>query len=106
MTIRVHHYEQRDGLDVCKHCGVVRNRDAVGPRWCPGKTPPIETRDSDRLIEDLRAVLRRIVETWPRADQSMGPSYYFCPACGLRCSDGDKCLKPELRRLGVLDGGS
>jgi hypothetical protein len=53
-------------------------------------------------IDDLEHLLRRIVDTWPRSEQSMGPTYYFCPACGMRCPDGEKCLMREVRRLGVL----
>ena len=52
MTIRVHHYVERDGLSVCKRCGVVENKDATGPRWCPGKTPKIGLRDAGALPLD------------------------------------------------------
>jgi hypothetical protein len=55
-------------------------------------------------IEELEQLLRRIVDTWPRAEQSMGPAYYFCPACGMRCPNGEKCFVSALRRLGVLHG--
>ena len=51
MTIRVHHYVERDGLSVCKHCGVVENKDATGPRWCAGKTPKIGLRDAGNALE-------------------------------------------------------
>lgn len=44
MTIRVHYYEDRDGLSVCKNCGMVENKDRVGPSWCSGKLPSIGLR--------------------------------------------------------------
>jgi hypothetical protein len=53
MTARVHDYGQRDGFDVCKRCGAVRNRDAVGPRYCPGIPPPIELRHALASAEEF-----------------------------------------------------
>ena len=47
MTIRVHHFEQRNGLSVCKHCGNVENKDRIGPSLCSGRLPPINTRSAD-----------------------------------------------------------
>jgi hypothetical protein len=44
MTSQAHHYERRDSFDVCRQCGMVRNRDAVGPRWCPGRLPAVAVR--------------------------------------------------------------
>jgi hypothetical protein len=45
MSIRVHYYEQRDGVDVCRECGMVRNRDHHGPSWCSGRLPKVACRD-------------------------------------------------------------
>jgi hypothetical protein len=36
VTISVHSWEKRNGLDVCKKCGDARDVLRVGPRWCPG----------------------------------------------------------------------
>jgi len=61
--IRVHNYIQKDGVEVCKACGKVRNRDHVGPQWCSGKLPVIATRETpkeepSRTPADLLALLR------------------------------------------------
>ena len=51
--IMVHHYLVKDGVDVCKYCGMVRNKDRVGPQYCPGKLPPIEARAE--IIDEWKA---------------------------------------------------
>lgn len=65
---------------------------------------PLKERDrlSDEILEHdaaLRALLARIVATWPRV---VGGKW-LCSACGNRCPDGDKCLLPELQAAGALD---
>lgn len=51
--IMVHHYAVIDGVDVCKHCGMVRNKDRVGPQYCTGKLPPIEARA--KIIDEWKS---------------------------------------------------
>ena len=52
MTIQVHYFEIRDGVNVCKNCGLVKNADRVGPQWCSGVLPQIDTREIDDLRVD------------------------------------------------------
>jgi hypothetical protein len=72
MTIRVHHYTERDGFSVCKYCGSVQNKDVIGPRWCPGQPPQIGLREAlikeeqDHLatlagLDELLAAAREVV---------------------------------------------
>lgn len=42
--IRVHHYTNQDGAEVCKYCGKARNLDRAHPEYCTGKLPPTEQR--------------------------------------------------------------
>lgn len=53
MTIRVHHYALRDGIEVCKYCGMVRNKDRAHAQLCSGKLPPVAMRELDAAAEEL-----------------------------------------------------
>lgn len=87
-------------------------RSAALAMACGASTAAEEQRDEavQRLVAHdaaLRAerdeavkLLKRIVDTWPHVVIG-GVTRPLCPACGMRCPDGDKCMLPDLRRLGV-----
>ena len=61
MTIQVHEYELRDGVEVCGYCGEVRDRERVAPRLCRG-TRPVTQREKDleTRVQQLEAALHKI----------------------------------------------
>jgi hypothetical protein len=76
MPIRVHHYVKHDGFyEVCKYCGMVRNRDRCYPQYCPGKLPMIETREPQPMspipADALDQANQRVTEAVFEAERAL-----------------------------------
>lgn len=63
--IVLHKYETRDGLPVCRFCGMVKNSN--NPSHCSGRLPGVELRrlraklaERDRELDRLLATLARV----------------------------------------------
>ena len=120
----VHHYLVKDGVDVCKYCGMVRNKDRVGPQYCAGKLPPktrAEIIDEWKAANGYDDLLKAYLDAVQARNDALSDAHVdglhrridalvaiaeaaeeLCRVVGERAADGDFSPLPQASLTGAV----